>query len=278
MVRPASFFANLVASSCATSRANLRPRTGIRLALLLACASLASSACAGLPANGPVSLAVIETASGQALPSWQRFGQTWIEGRPQARYALRLRNDSDARVLVVVSVDGVNVVTGETAAPAQSGYVLAPRASAEITGWRKSLQETAAFYFSELPESYAARTGRPDNVGVIGLAVFTEAVREPQPAVAPRAAEATSGAMREEAAADRAAPAQKRLGTGHGERLDSPTTYTEFERASSNPVQLTQWRYERRARLLALGVIPQPRPRPPMAPQAFPGSFVPDPS
>ncbi|WP_341677407.1 hypothetical protein [Niveibacterium sp. SC-1] len=244
------------------------------LALLLACASLGATACAALPSDGPVSLAVIDTTSGQPLPSWRRFGQTWIEGRPQARYALRLYNHSDARVLVVVSVDGVNAVSGETASVSQGGYVLAPHADAEINGWRKDLQQTAAFYFTEVPDSYAARTGRPDNVGVIGLAVFAEAAREPAPAIAPRAPEA----MREEAAADRAKAAQPRLGTGHGERLASPSSYTEFERASREPIQLVQWRYERRARLIALGVIPQPRPRPAPAPQAFPGSFVPDPS
>jgi len=36
---------------------------------------------------------------------------------------------------------------------------------ADINGWRKSQSSTAAFYFTELPDAYAARTGRPDNVG-----------------------------------------------------------------------------------------------------------------
>src|SRR4029453_5272839 len=37
---------------------------------------------------------------------------------------------------------------------------------------------TAAFYFTDLGDSYAARTGRPQNVGVVGVAVFQE---KPQP-------------------------------------------------------------------------------------------------
>src|SRR6185295_2747740 len=49
----------------------------------------------------------------------------------------------------------------------------------EITGWRKSYSEAAAFYFTALPDSYAARTDRPDNVGVIGAAVFRERVVPP---------------------------------------------------------------------------------------------------
>ena len=47
-------------------------------------------------------------------------------------------------------------------------------AGVEIDGWRKSMDEVAAFYFTALPDSYAARTGRPDNVGVIGVALFRE--------------------------------------------------------------------------------------------------------
>jgi len=91
-------------------------------------------------------------------------------------------NRTGSRVLVVLSVDGINAITGETAGIAQSGYVLAPYASAEITGWRKSAAEAAAFYFTSIADSYAARTDRPDNVGVIGAAVFRERVwRRPEP-------------------------------------------------------------------------------------------------
>ena len=90
---------------------------------------------------------------------------------------MRIRNCTGARVLVVTSVDGVNVISGDTAAPSQSGYVLEPYGSVEIQGWRKSLTRTAAFYFTDLGDSYAARTGRPQNVGVIGVAVFQEKQR-----------------------------------------------------------------------------------------------------
>ena len=53
-------------------------------------------------------------------------------------------------------------------------YVLSPWSSAEIAGWRKNLNEVAAFYFTNLSDSYAGRTGRPLNVGVIGVAVYEE--------------------------------------------------------------------------------------------------------
>ncbi|MEO6566659.1 MAG: hypothetical protein ABIO63_11580 [Casimicrobiaceae bacterium] len=109
-----------------------------------------------------------------ALPVHTKDGRQYIVGAPGHEYAVRIRNCTGGRVLVVTSVDGVNVISGDTASPAQSGYVLEPWGSAEIAGWRKSMERTAAFYFTDLGDSYAARTGRPQNVGVIGVAVFPE--------------------------------------------------------------------------------------------------------
>ncbi len=75
----------------------------------------------------------------------------------------------------------LSILSGCASVARQSGYVLGPWQSAEIRGWRKSLDDVAAFYFTALPYVYAARTGRPDNVDVIGVAVFQEFV-EPFPA------------------------------------------------------------------------------------------------
>lgn len=81
-----------------------------------------------------------------------------------------------------MSVDGVNVVSGATAAWDQGGYVFYPGEQYQVTGWRKSDTEIAAFTFTESPNSYAERTGRPANVGVIGVALFRE--RPPLPVAA----------------------------------------------------------------------------------------------
>ncbi|MDP2022464.1 MAG: hypothetical protein Q8L16_16405 [Hydrogenophaga sp.] len=127
---------------------------------------------------------VIDRDSGETLPVYQHRGERWVAGRPGARYAVALRNATHGRVLGVVSVDGVNVVSGETAAWNQTGYVLSPGQRYEITGWRKSDAEVAAFHFTAAPASYAARTGRPAQVGVIGVAVFREKT-PPPPVIAP---------------------------------------------------------------------------------------------
>ena len=276
-----------------------------RRALLTVLAAAATAACTSPPAvavGSLVDMQIVDRGRGETLSTWRHRGNTWVAGRPGDRYAVRLTNRSGARVLVVLSVDGVNAVSGETAAVGQTGYVLAPYQSAEITGWRKSHSEAAAFYFTALPDSYAARTGRPDNVGVIGAAVFRERVPEnlgnwfpPAPPIAREGA--ASGRMQEAAkqapaatAADAAAPSElearrsrsefgqrddRKLGTGHGEREYSPTTQTAFERATSSPAEIVQIRYDSYQNLLASGVIPRQRPQL-RQPDAFP-TFVPDP-
>jgi hypothetical protein len=112
----------------------------------------------------------------------------WHNGRwwcpaPGNRSAAALTNRSGGRALIVISVDGVNVISGETAAHDQTGYVLTHGQFAQITGWRKNMSRVAAFEFTSLADSYAARTGRPDNVGVIGVAVFRERQKQVPPPV-----------------------------------------------------------------------------------------------
>jgi hypothetical protein len=125
-----------------------------------------------------VDVEIVDRGRNEALPTHTHRGTEWVAGRPGGRYAVRLVNRTGGRVLVVLSIDGVNAVSGETASTGQRGYVLGPWQAAEIAGWRKNLSETAAFYFTALADSYAARTDRPDNVGVIGTAVFREKPRE----------------------------------------------------------------------------------------------------
>jgi|ABSO01.1.fsa_nt_gi Hypothetical protein PA3317 len=117
---------------------------------------------------------ILTRQDGQVLPVYTSGGRNWVVGAPGQEYSIRYCNSTPGRVLAVMSVDGVNVVSGDTASPAQSGYVLSAHECADIKGWRKNNASTAAFYFTELPDAYAARTGRPENVGVIGVAFFRE--------------------------------------------------------------------------------------------------------
>ena len=204
---------------------------------------------------------------------WQE-GRAYIVGKPGNEYQVSVRNRLREDVLTIVSVDGVNIISGETAQPSQTGYVLGAHQAYDILGWRKSLSETAAFYFTALSNSYAARTGRPDNVGVIGVAVFRRK-QERQPLAQPYSSAPPSAAAKERSAAAEDA----RLGTGHGRREASYAQQVQFERATSAPAETITLYYDSYRNLLAQGLIRQPVPVAPL-PQPFPGSFykfVPDP-
>lgn len=243
-------------------------------------------------AGTQMDVSVTDRNTGEKLDVYRHQGRLYVAGKPGNRYAVNLRNRSGGRLLTVISVDGVNVLNGETAAASQSGYVISPWESAEIAGWRKSMNDVAAFYFTSVADSYAGRTDRPQNVGVIGVAVYREAEPPPpQPAVSARerndlgSAESRSGNLSDNAPASAPAKSEalskqaSRLGTGHGERISAPTQYTEFRRANELPSEVVTIYYNSRANLLAQGIIP----RPPSygvsnpVPIPFPGGFVPDP-
>lgn len=235
-----------------------------------------------IPCAGAASLAdiqVIDRTTGQTLETWRHRGRLYVAGTPGNRYAVSLRNRSDGRLLTVVSVDGVNAISGETAHAGQSGYVLAPGQTAEIAGWRKNMDEVAAFYFTRIGDSYAARTERPQNVGVIGVAVFNEYVPPPPPPApigAREKAEVSGDNANPSAARAAAAPAaEAKLGTGHGERIAARVGTTEFRRQSTLPDEVITIYYDSRANLIGRGIIPgAPRHG---HPNPFPGGFVPDP-
>ena len=272
---------------------------------LLCSALLALSAASPVFAGNLLDLAVVDRDTGTTLRTYMSDGRLYVAGKPGHRYAVRMVNRTGGRLLVVLSVDGVNAVSGETANANQSGYVLGPWESTEINGWRKNLNEIAQFNFTALPDSYAAQTGRPMNVGVIGVAVFTErserwiaeerdnrAQPPAPPATRPWAkdaesAETMAGAAEPPAAgmasksrsADAIAqsrPQRERLGTGHGEREWSQVGTTRFERASSRPAETVAIWYDSYRNLAARGIIPR-RPLASREPEPFPNGFVPDP-
>ena len=248
----------------------------MRLKLATAAAVLALALPCLAAAASPVEVEIVDHSTGRVLPVYWHDGERHVAGEPGCEYEIRLRNRGDGRLLAVTSVDGVNVITGRTAAALGSGYVLDPSGLVQVDGWRKSMDEVAAFYFTALPDSYAARTGRPDNVGVIGVALFREdelaRAEAPAPAAAGAAAESNAAKSRGDVAKD------ERLGTGHGRRLDSGARYTAFERASDTPDEVIRIFYDSRRNLVARGIIPRPSWRvAERQPDPFPAGFVPDP-
>ncbi len=238
---------------------------------------------------------VYDRGAGEALRVYRHHGRRYVVGQPGNEYAIRIRNCSGQRLLAVLSVDGVNAVSGESASPDQAGYVLEPGGYVNVQGWRKDLNRTAAFYFSDAGDSYASRTGRPHDLGVIGIALFRERPVErrtwlskesrsersdsPAPAESDAAVDAKASS---EAGTTAASPARQlpSLGTGHGRGEYSPVEQVEFERASTQPDEMIAIRYERRETLVAMGVLPAPSyGHSRRDPDPFPATlgFVPDP-
>ncbi len=274
---------------------------------------LASAALPTLAVGRLADITVVDRNTGATLPVYSHRGEYWVAGSPGARYSIAVRSKLGQRLMAVSAVDGINVLSGQTAAWSQAGYVFSSYSNYQITGWRKSDSEVAAFEFAAESDSYAGRTGRPANVGVIGVALFREKqqpVLEPYaypklrsndksdgaesaksrsaPAPAAQESPAPSASSRQESSgladlegspARRSAPqTTAKLGTAHGQRESSVVSTTTFERHSAQPDEVVLIRYDSRANLVALGVI-----RPPQQyrmPNAFPESptaYVPDP-
>ena len=116
--------------------------------------------------------------NGQVLRQYRHNDQVYIEAPPSGDYQIRLTNNFPGRRLVVMSVDGVNVIDGKTAGDQGTGYVLGAWQCATIKGWRRTDTEVASFKFKADGESYAAQTGRGTaNTGVIGIAIYEEKPR-----------------------------------------------------------------------------------------------------
>jgi hypothetical protein len=282
----------------------------MKLSILLATIGLALAVDARAQTLGGLAdIAIIDCDTGVALSPHYYRGEYWVAGRPGAKYSIEVHNRLAERLLAVTSVDGVNVLSGETAAWDQAGYVFEPGERYQISGWRKSDAEVAAFAFTVSPDSYAERTGRPANVGVIGIALYRE--RRPQawappptwhapvPPPAPIAQDSSgAGAQtsRERSAIVSIAPERMaaapsagiapspqsapKLGTGHGEREYSYVSHTEFARLQTQPNEVIRIRYDSLDNLLAMGVIRRGRPVPSDV-NPFPGApspaYVPDP-
>jgi hypothetical protein len=284
----------------------MRNREGMNMnwkkitAAIVLCAAAGAAHAVGRLAD----ITVYDRAEHRTLPVYRHEGRYYVVGKPGNEYQVRVRNRTGGEILAVVSVDGVNAVSGETAGWDQTGYVLGAHQAYDIRGWRKSTDRIAAFFFTDHQNSYAARTGRPDNVGVIGVAVFRKRPepridfprpRQEPPASWPREdspfpadsdarGSAGLGASRSAEAMepqrrDSAPQAMRRspsLGTGHGRSEASHVTYTAFERATAAPEDVIAIHYDTHANLAAMGVIRGAPPRV-AVPTPFPGQFVPDP-
>jgi hypothetical protein len=185
------------------------------------------------PPPAPPYRVELEAMDGAPLPTFRQGGQRFVLGEPGARYNVRVTNPTAERIEVVVTVDGRDAVSGQVGDyVTQRGYLIEPWGSLVIDGFRRSLDEVAAFRFTERGGSYSALRGTPENVGVIGVAVFPEKARPPQPLrrrARPYAHEESSGANAEPRAWPQGDGAQKSAPAGAPRAAESRHAYRDDE-------------------------------------------------
>jgi len=230
-------------------------------------------------------------------PAPDGSGRYYVEAWRGSRYALRLSNRTGLRLGVLLTVDGLNVISGEPGAPGAGGrmYVLAPWDETVVQGWRTSLDSVRRFTFVDEDRSYAVRSGKPaGRLGWIEVEVYRERApiarpywpRPPYPPYWPYdrepreegrdappmddgkaesdpAAEAPSARAKREGEVESygqrapAPPASAYPGTGWGPHADDPVRIVSFDPEPSAAERVTL-RYEYAAALRALGIYPRP--------------------
>jgi hypothetical protein len=226
----------------------------------------------------------LEDGRGTRLPTFQHDGSTWVQGEDGQRFVITLENPTAERVEAVVSVDGRDALSGRVADfDRQRGYIVPPFGTVRVEGFRQSLDRVATFRFTAPGDSYSAKMGTPENVGVIGVAFFKEGERDESEIAAETGADErrrspsaspAPAAKRRAGAAGEDAPGDGRLGTEFGESRNSSVRLVSFKRASSSPARIITLRYDDTEGLQSRGIdaLPLERPldRDPREPQAFP--------
>jgi hypothetical protein len=267
-----------------------------RMAVLLAGAALSctmarAQAVALVPGNLVAVSVQVDGRPASLYPATDASERYYLEARSGSRYAVTLCNRSGERLGVVLSVDGLNAISGgrDSSSPGRM-YVLDPWQSTSVQGWRTSLQDVRQFTFVDERRSYAARTGQAnEKMGWIEVAVYRE--RRPYPrAVATPFPEPRAGRSEDDAARDRGqsqavppaasasgSPAQPTAraeaaappagfereakssypGTGWGDHAHDPVMLVSFD-PEREPIQKTTLRYEYHRTLVALGILPEP--------------------
>lgn len=210
-----------------------------------------------LPKPGITRVSMDTLVDGRPLPTVQHAGKTYLPVPEMGvEYQIRVWNHGPRRVVAVISVDGLSIINGQTAAEDQPGYIIAPYSHIVIKGWRRNLDQVAAFRFVERDKSYANLIGKPQNIGVIGLVAFEERVIHPLPKLEHKAADSAK-ALRTEVGS---------IGTEYGREIDSRAYYVPFLRSGNK--QAITFYYDTVAALREAGV-----PVDPPYPQPFPGDF-----
>ncbi|MCP4702268.1 MAG: hypothetical protein GY862_36225 [Gammaproteobacteria bacterium] len=158
--------------------------------------------------------------------------RAYIEAIRGNRYGIRIQNNTEVRIGLVISVDGRNIISGKKSylSPDERMYILDAYETATYSGWRSGQDRVNRFYFTDARNSYAYAWEDTAEIGVIALAVYHEQRRHYRDR---KYKQSPSPGLRSEA------------GTGFGEDAHSPSIRVRFipERsANSEYILRYEWR------------------------------------
>ncbi|MEW6185791.1 MAG: hypothetical protein AB1585_08645 [Thermodesulfobacteriota bacterium] len=223
----------------------------------------------------------IVTDNGYTLPTYpvktdRGIRKVYAEAVKGDHYRIEIRNLLNRRIGLVIAVDGRNIISGSKSwlKNNERMYILEPYGCGQFAGWRTAQDRINRFYFTDVPESYAAAFGDESAMGVIAVAVFPE-IRPVEPPIPlsqlyPYDREGKSAGKNEktqvlpsapsaakdyrEKKAGRAEQAMESAGTGFGREAYSPSRIVAFE-PEKRALETIFLKYEWHSTLCQLGVI-----------------------
>ena len=213
-------------------------------------------------------------------------GRRYIEALENAEYELRIHNPTSSRVAVALSVDGMNTIDARhTSAWDAHKWVIEPYGSITVRGWQMSSENARRFYFTSERDSYGAKIGQTANLGVIAAVFFRERKpvvitrvtpgrreeksinkedrpsKEPVPSSGESAGTIDRDAEKSRATNSYPPPDDESAATGIGRTINNGVTWIQMD-LDPRPAGEITMRYEFRAGLVRLGIVPRDYPRP----------------
>jgi hypothetical protein len=119
---------------------------------------------------------------GKPVQEYHHDSRTFIEGRVGSNFELEMKNLTHRKLLAHPTVDGLSAMTGKEASMKDDeGYIIHPYQTFQVPGWRLNNEEVAQFFFAGGGKSYAEKTGKGKDKGVIACAVWEEEIKFYEP-------------------------------------------------------------------------------------------------
>jgi len=176
-------------------------------------------------------------------------------------YRIVVRNKLNRRVGVVIAVDGRNIISGQKSwlKNTERMYIIDANSNNEFSGWRSGQDKINRFYFTDVPDSYAAAFGDESAMGVIAVVAYPE-IRHDEPPMnysymdqAKKMKEPSRDKTMAPSAQGRS-EALESAGTGYGEEEYSPSYRVEFE-PEKKAIESILIKYEWRKTLCHMNIV-----------------------